>query len=222
MKRYFGSKSALRTFLRKHHQQSKADTKSKILISARHVFATHGYGGATLDLVAQEAGMTKGAVYWHFSSKSDLFLALCEQSLSKLLNELPNQAHQVMTSVNPLKALELLLESEFDSCEAGSGERPLLFFEFVANSREPEIREKLAEAFSRLFLGTSDVMKELQRKGFIIETIDPHALSIALHSLINGVVLMWLLAPDQVDFKMLSKEISTILWHGIRPNTSIE
>ncbi|MFD1956945.1 TetR/AcrR family transcriptional regulator [Paenibacillus thailandensis] len=222
VQRHFGGKAALKAYLLRHHLQPGADTKSKILISARRVFARHGYDGATLDLVAHDAGLTKGAVYWHFSSKSDLFLALCEQSLSKLMRELPKQAQQAAASPNPLEALQLLLESEFQSCEKESGERPLLFFEFVANSREPEVRHKLSEAFTALLLGTADVMKDLQRQGLVHERPDPHALSVVLHSLINGIVLMWLLAPDQVSFKTLSQQCSQILWHGIRPHNRID
>lgn len=217
VQRYFGSKEAMRDFILQHyHNPSLADTRTKILNSAQRVFAQHGYSGATLDFIAHEAGLTKGAVYWHFSSKSDLFLALCEQSLDQLQSRLPNQVHEVLTSDHPMESLRLLLESEFEACKEGSGERPLLFFEFVSNIREPQVREKLNTAFTKLIQSTSQLLKDMQRKHLISTNTDPHELAITLHSLINGAVLMWLIAPDQVSFHSLAAEISKVLWQGIR------
>src|SRR5207249_2637158 len=56
--------------------------------AAAHVFAERGYRGASLDLVAAAAGVTKGAVYWNFESKSDLFFALLEERVDRRAREL--------------------------------------------------------------------------------------------------------------------------------------
>ncbi|WP_055108741.1 TetR/AcrR family transcriptional regulator [Paenibacillus ihumii] len=230
VQRHFGGKEAMRAFLKKHMPSSAGgeqtpaleDTRSRILHAASRVFAQHGYEGAALDLVAAEAGLTKGAVYWHFAGKSDLFLAICERSLSRLMAGLPQQAYQVAASGNPEEALRRLLESEFASCELDGGERPLLLFEFVANSRNPEVRAKLGEAFAKLFLSTTGVIAALQQQGLITEDRDPHSLAVSLHAMINGAVLMWLIAPDQVSLQALSADISSLLWNGLRPERSKE
>ena len=52
----------------------KALTRERLLEAAARVYAQHGFGGATLDEVAAEAGLTKGAVYSHFGSKENLLL----------------------------------------------------------------------------------------------------------------------------------------------------
>jgi AcrR family transcriptional regulator len=46
---------------------------------ARREFATHGYGGASVDRIAAAAELTKGAVYYHFHSKAGLFEAVLRQ-----------------------------------------------------------------------------------------------------------------------------------------------
>lgn len=186
--------------------------------SARRVFAKLGYDGATLVLIAQEADLTKGAVYWHFTSKSDLFLALCKQSLDQLQRRLPKQVEDVLTADDPVESLRLLLESEFESCEVDNGERPLLFFEFISNIREPEVRDQINTAFTKLIQSTSQLLGEMQRKQLISTHTDPHELAVTIHALINGAVLMWLVAPDQVSFQSLADEISKVLWQGIRPD----
>jgi AcrR family transcriptional regulator len=60
----------------------KAQTRAALLGAAARVYAARGFGGATLDEVAAEAGFTKGAVYGHFGSKENLLLALMEEHLA--------------------------------------------------------------------------------------------------------------------------------------------
>ena len=65
----------------------KAETRARLLEAAARVYARRGFGGATLDEVAAEAGFTKGAVYGHFGSKENLLLALMEEHLAEQVAE---------------------------------------------------------------------------------------------------------------------------------------
>jgi AcrR family transcriptional regulator len=58
--------------------RKRAETRGRLLESAARVYARRGFDGATLDEVAAEAGLTKGAVYDHFGSKEKLLLALLD------------------------------------------------------------------------------------------------------------------------------------------------
>ncbi|ADB48838.1 TetR/AcrR family transcriptional regulator [Conexibacter woesei] len=60
----------------------KAATRARLLDAAARVYAARGFAGATLDDVAAEAGLTKGAVYGHFGSKDNLLVALMEEFLA--------------------------------------------------------------------------------------------------------------------------------------------
>mgnify|MGYP003586339224 FL=1 len=68
-------------------------TRAHIIDAARRVFHAEGVNRSTLDKVAQAAGVTRGAVYWHFANKTELFLAvkqtyMCEfDRLQSLLDE---------------------------------------------------------------------------------------------------------------------------------------
>jgi len=65
----------------------RADTRARLLGAAARVYARRGFGGATLDEVAGEAGFTKGAVYGHFGSKENLLMALMEEHLTAQMIE---------------------------------------------------------------------------------------------------------------------------------------
>lgn len=65
----------------------KAETRARLLQAAAEVYALRGFGGATLDEVAAQARLTKGAVYDHFGSKENLLTALMEEYLAGAIAE---------------------------------------------------------------------------------------------------------------------------------------
>src|SRR5437588_11640830 len=60
-------------------QRRKA--RDELLTAALRVFARRGYRDAGVDEIAAEAGYSKGALYWHFSGKQELFLALIDDRI---------------------------------------------------------------------------------------------------------------------------------------------
>ena len=59
--------------------ESAERTRRRLLVAAQRVFFERGFHGASLEAVAEEAGLTKGAVYSRFEDKADLFLAYREE-----------------------------------------------------------------------------------------------------------------------------------------------
>ena len=53
------------------------ETRDRILDAAEDVFNECGYSNTTLNEIAEAAGLTRGAIYWHFKNKEDLFQAMC-------------------------------------------------------------------------------------------------------------------------------------------------
>src|SRR3954463_6271863 len=63
---------------RRTQEERSSDTRRRLLASARALFAERGYGATSLADVVDAAGLTKGAVYHHFSNKQDVFRAVYE------------------------------------------------------------------------------------------------------------------------------------------------
>src|SRR4051794_31756996 len=55
-------------------------TRARLLATAEDVFWSRGYAATSVDLIAEKAGYTTGAVYSNFGGKADLFLAVLEQA----------------------------------------------------------------------------------------------------------------------------------------------
>lgn len=90
-------------------RRTKADaeaTRDQLLDAAQTVFYEKGVAGASLAEVAKEAGLTRGAIYWHFEDKVDLFNALLRRTTLPFEQAL--QAAEIADSNCP--ALAVVLE----------------------------------------------------------------------------------------------------------------
>lgn len=65
-------------------------SKQHILRAAERAFSRHGYAGANMDKIAKTAGMTKGAIFWHYGSKLGLFKAVLEKAIRRVRELMEN------------------------------------------------------------------------------------------------------------------------------------
>lgn len=89
------------------------DRRGHILRAAQAVFATRGYTAATLDEIAREADVTKGAIYWHFKSKEELLRAVIGDALAPNLRAWMAQ-HADLPDNELIKTLLAHLAAFFD------------------------------------------------------------------------------------------------------------
>src|SRR6266550_1823070 len=64
------------------------DGREALLEAAARVFVRRGYRDASVDEIARDAGFSKGAVYWHFEGKEDLFFALLQERINAPVREM--------------------------------------------------------------------------------------------------------------------------------------
>ena len=65
-------------------QERLEATRRRVLDGARRAFAEHGYEGATVRLLEEETGLSRGAIFHHFSDKDALFLALAQEDAEEV------------------------------------------------------------------------------------------------------------------------------------------
>ena len=131
----------------------KAATRARLLEAAARVYAARGFAGATLDDVAEEAGLTKGAVYGHFGSKDNLLVALMEEYVAREIAEQVALSDRSETTwKRPFSGSDRWM-AELD--ETPEAFRLLMEFWLVA-ARDEQMRERLAgglEALRQMFVG---------------------------------------------------------------------
>jgi len=136
---------------RRSRAEQTAHNRTRLLEAARTVFLRHGYHGATLDQVAQAAGLTKGAVYARFASKADLFLALVEERVAQRAQDLA----ELPLPTPGEGGADPLLRQWLERVRA---DRPwaLLVIEFrVAAARDPQLNARYAALHERVLRGVA-------------------------------------------------------------------
>jgi len=158
----------------------KEEAKNRILEAANKVFAEKGYHEATMDDIAKRLGVSKGAIYLYFSSKEDLFEAMCKtapQAFKEiLLSSFGNDA-------NPIQSATQF----FDKMLKLSASNPGLSFEILSEaSRNPSLRRILKqnhEEYERVLTGFLD---EARKRKIVGDNLDIRPLANALIALWNG------------------------------------
>lgn len=88
--------------------------------SAFILFSEHGLDQVRMDAIAKHAGVTKGSLYHHFSSKKQVIIAACDYYYSEWKNKIRNA---VGPHENPKKRLELAISTSVESCLLDRGNR---------------------------------------------------------------------------------------------------
>lgn len=118
-------------------------TRSLLLDAAEGVFSEKGFTAATLDDIAFAAGYTKGAIYKHFATKEDLFLAVSDRYWRRYFDNFAD----VMASADSVGARELddIAERWRQLSVDRGAEQAALGLEFTLYlKRNPEVRERVA------------------------------------------------------------------------------
>ena len=131
---------------RLNRAETKEQTRRLLLEAAQRIFLQFGYQGATLDRIADDAGFTKGAVYWHFESKEALFLELVVDAMRRNSRDLD----QLITNLESApERLDEVLGQWLDGVDTRDS-LPLLVVELELESlRKPSFAVMLNDALVR-------------------------------------------------------------------------
>ncbi len=176
--------------------EAKAQTRSRLLDAAAQLFARKGYGGASVEDIADAAGDTIGAVYSNFGSKAQLMVELIASRASERVTEAAGIVEESQEhSESPLKALDRMFAEVADNDTDG----PPLQGEFWLYAvRNPEVMKILAE---KLEVPRESLARLL---GAALERRAPahlgqaDALATVVFALFDGLVRQRRIAPDTV------------------------
>jgi AcrR family transcriptional regulator len=126
--------------------EKHAATTRALLDGAAQTFAERGFESATMDEIAERVGLSKGALYYRFANKQDLFLALLDQRCQMYVEELTaTVAHGPSPVTDPAEAAMRFVRMLRDDAW------PRLFIEFVSYAnRDPRHRRRLRRRMADL------------------------------------------------------------------------
>ena len=168
-------------------------TRLAILESAERLFLERGVAHTSLDQIARDAGVTRGAVYWHFENKAHLFHAMLDQV--RLPPEQIAERLSACEERDPLGALRMLRELFCEGLTAlGSNPQKRRVFtillhrcEFTEELRDAQERH---EAFINQFIELCETLfsKAADR---LLPGVTPRLAARSMHALIVGLFSDW-------------------------------
>ncbi len=195
-------------------EQSRANTRERMLAAARVVFARSGFHGASVEEVASEAGFSTGALYSNFEGKEDLFLVLMEREIDEHAREVA-EAVRANASVAERAAGGA---RQWMSTIEREPELLLLFMEFWAYGvRDPSVRPKVAERFAQVRRTLTELIADGVRDFDLELALPAEQLAIAIDALADGIARQKLADPNAIPDELMGTVIGLLLEGATRP-----
>jgi AcrR family transcriptional regulator len=100
---------------RRTQAERAAETREALVQAGRALFAAHGYADVALETIVRAAGVTRGALYHHFTDKTELFAAAFEQVEAEVAARM-SEAIVAANQTDPLEVMRLGTDFWLDAC----------------------------------------------------------------------------------------------------------
>ncbi len=183
-------------------------TRNLILDTAEVVFSERGVSRSSLNDIAQAAGLTRGAIYWHFQDKADLFNAMLKRVTLPL-------EETALRSDDPAldDPLAYMRDSFTHALRLTVGD-PQVRRVFEIVTHKVEYVGELSAARDRQLATRDECLLHAQRgialamkRGLLPRRIPARAAALGLHALIEGLIQNWMLDPQSFDLVKVGQQV---------------
>jgi len=194
-------------------KEESEQTRRQILASARDVFARQGVTRTSLEQIARAAGVTRGAIYWHFADKTELFYAMREQVSLPMVDK-TGFAWFPADTADPLASVERFLLQVVRTLETDPATRQtfqIMGFkcEYVDGlERELNLHNNRC---TELNASLTAVYRSAERAGQMRKGLKPAPAALATCSFLVGLVRLWLM--DRTGKQVRNKAKSIVKAH---------
>ena len=198
-------------------KQADPLARRQILAAALTVFSRTGYAGTTLDDITAEANLSKGAIYWYFDNKADLFATLLGERASIFSELLEDAARRASGPLGGLEAMWLRWMEALEN-DAGYQAYARLAHLRVEVADEPtksmearRTEERRAQALVTEWLLSAIAARELPA------TLDVEVAALTFVGVGSGLVRAWLLVPETFSPRAIAPRLWRMLvagWKG--------
>jgi AcrR family transcriptional regulator len=178
-------------------------TERSIVEATMRLLATRGIQGTSLDAVAEEVGVSKSSVLWHFGSKEELLLRVAEHVFEDV-------ERGPVKAILALPTLEARSDATWRLFSETLHERPelrrlILHLIFESVEGRPELRARLRQLY-----GNMRGLFEAGLRGVVPSRSRRERLAIISVAAFDGIFLQWLLDPDVIDLEALHRDVNAL------------
>jgi len=198
--------------VRPAEKQELADQRrAQILRAAVACMARKGYAHTTMDDIARECGLSKGALYWYYASKRDVFLAAVQETLGQMLQQTEHLASD--TTNNAAERLAHILDTMEQLFEEGE-DVVLVTVEFWALSRHDS---EFMDLFRNMHVGFLELIEDVVAAGVAsgeFRPLDAEQVARILMGTFDG-LFFHASVGIPVEWTKVSKTLQNLLRHGL-------
>ena len=193
-------------------KQQALETRQHILDVAMRLFSRQGVSSTSLAEIAQAAGVTRGAIYWHFKNKSDLFNEIWELSESSI-GDLENE-YRAKFPDDPLSVLREILVYILEATVVEERRRLMMEIifhkcEFVGEMAvvQEAQRDLCLESYDRIEYTLNEcIQAEMLPKNLLTRRV-----AVLMRAYVSGIMENWLFSPQSFDLKKEARDYVAIL-----------
>ncbi|WP_049753541.1 TetR family transcriptional regulator [Alkalilimnicola ehrlichii MLHE-1] len=199
------------------------ETRHQLLDAAEAVFLERGVADASLAAIAEAAGMTRGAIYWHFRDKTHLYDEMVRRVRLPLVTM--REAYDGELGGDPVAVLEKLCLTAIRHLLRDERTRRVYTIVLHRRARRPgepatageaENREQAEAAFRSCF-------EAAQRQGRLHPALSPDTALDALIAFFTGLLFIWLQEPERLDLEGEAECLFRVFLRGlVRPASSAD
>lgn len=177
-------------------KEEAEETRVQILDATERVFHEKGVSHASLAEIAAAAGVSRGAIYWHFENKTDLFQAMLER-IRMPIEELA-RASESEDEPDPLGRMRQLLVRLLKRVELDPQSRrihEILRHKVEYTEELGDLRQKMQDLSADCDLRIAKALRNAVNRGQLPADLDCRRAAISLHAYMEGLQTNWLLVP---------------------------
>jgi AcrR family transcriptional regulator len=189
-----------------------ATRKHQILDAAMVVFARLGFHEARMDDIVQEAGLSKGTLYWYFKSKEEIITVISQQLFTTDIE----QVERLLNAEGTVsERLQQLIRSRVQGMQEKSDVVAILFEFYAAALHQDGVRQSIKTYFQNFHeVLVALIQQGIERGEF--RPVDALAAATALDAVFEGLIVRWLIDPDAVQWASLGEAAIRLTLDGLK------
>jgi TetR/AcrR family acrAB operon transcriptional repressor len=184
-------------------------TRRRIIDAARAVFLARGVSRSTLEHIASHAEVTRGAVYWHFKNKTEIFHAIREQVFLPLIDRMDDTL-TMQGNEDPLTQIENSLCDTINELNENIEMRQTYEIMMI----KCEYVDEFATVLQQILNNCSNITEKIQlayeraeAQQLLIGKNNPRALAVDTHLFFSGLLHMWVKDFDGSRFRFQATDL---------------
>jgi TetR/AcrR family transcriptional regulator, cholesterol catabolism regulator len=190
-----------------------SDTENKIIQAALEIFVRKGYHGTSVTEITDKVGLTKGALYSHFSSKGELFLRIIDEFKTTFIGGIVEDLGHC--SGNALDQIHSVIS--FNSRFALQNKDLCVFLTFLTTELNTDVdfEPALKATYREYQKIMSDIIRHGISQGLFKKELDPEVAALTFIALHDGVLHQWVLNRNHLDGELYVRTFRQIFLHGL-------